>query len=496
MLSRKYKYLIECFVIFIFCIISSFFILFTSYASSPLAKLIMGYDSAFFHVIGRGWNNGLIPYKDLFDHKGPLLFLFFKIADSISDGKYGLYIIETLFCCLSLYFTYKISSLFTKRYFVSIFISVFSLIPFSISMGSGNLCEEYSLPFLLLPLYILLKYFLLNGDIYKHNYIHGFIYGFCFSCVIFIRATNFIVISGYILVIVYELCKTKNYINLMLNIIFGVLGMLVVIVPFSVYFISVNAFYDMWYGTILFNFKYTQTTGDIFKNCITSILWIVPSLFCLLTSIVMVVRRNNLKLASANIISSCFSTLFLLSGNMFDHYFLILVPFFALSLSISIHFAYTNKIMILVLILGIIGQISAFSCYIPIINSQYSYYFTNDGDSEFYFASKNISSIIPIEDRSSVLGINVEPRFYLDSNILPEYKYFSNQTALGNIDKKIRSDLYFHLKYDGPTWLLLGQINNDNLYDSELLSIIDASYEEVLYEEKISNGSILYRKMD
>ena len=47
--------------------------LFFSKTTSPLYTDV-GYDSAMFQTIGKYWAQGYLPYVDLFDHKGPLIF--------------------------------------------------------------------------------------------------------------------------------------------------------------------------------------------------------------------------------------------------------------------------------------------------------------------------------------------------------------------------------------------------------------------------------------
>lgn len=63
---------------YIFNIVSSiiFLLLFSPY-TTPLNPYY-GYDDNIFMIIGQGINKGYVPYKDLFDHKGPILFLYMQ----------------------------------------------------------------------------------------------------------------------------------------------------------------------------------------------------------------------------------------------------------------------------------------------------------------------------------------------------------------------------------------------------------------------------------
>ena len=59
---------------FIYLLISIFMILILSKSTSPLYDGSYTIDSSVFQLIGKGILEGYIPYVDLFDHKGPILF--------------------------------------------------------------------------------------------------------------------------------------------------------------------------------------------------------------------------------------------------------------------------------------------------------------------------------------------------------------------------------------------------------------------------------------
>ena len=65
--ERIKKYLIAA-------VATCFVMLLWSAYDSPLFPLYNSSDSAIFMLIGKGITDGKIPYRDLFDHKGPFLF--------------------------------------------------------------------------------------------------------------------------------------------------------------------------------------------------------------------------------------------------------------------------------------------------------------------------------------------------------------------------------------------------------------------------------------
>ena len=76
---------------------------------SPIYAFNDGYDINCFMTIGRGMLEGKLPYRDMFDHKGPLVYALYAFANLISrDSFIGVYFIEIFFAFLFLVNVYKI----------------------------------------------------------------------------------------------------------------------------------------------------------------------------------------------------------------------------------------------------------------------------------------------------------------------------------------------------------------------------------------------------
>ena len=64
--------------------------------SSPLYATNFWTDTNIYFTIGRGMLRGLMPYRDLFDHKGPLLYLIYAAGARLSEGSFlGVFALET-----------------------------------------------------------------------------------------------------------------------------------------------------------------------------------------------------------------------------------------------------------------------------------------------------------------------------------------------------------------------------------------------------------------
>lgn len=148
----------ENILIFIILLFITFLVMLMSPLNLFSINGVSGIDSSVFKTIGYYMNNGLLPYKDIFDHKGPILYILNYLGYIISPNR-GIWVIEFVFMFISTCFIYKISRLKCDKK-ISIFITIIILSLLCLYFEQGNLCEEYALPLELISLYIFLKYFL------------------------------------------------------------------------------------------------------------------------------------------------------------------------------------------------------------------------------------------------------------------------------------------------------------------------------------------------
>ena len=88
-----------------------FFILLTAFVtilicskSSPLYPINDWVDANCYMTVGRGMLHGSMPYRDLFEHKGPLIYMLHAAAALISDNSFlGVFLSEIVLCFLFLY---------------------------------------------------------------------------------------------------------------------------------------------------------------------------------------------------------------------------------------------------------------------------------------------------------------------------------------------------------------------------------------------------------
>lgn len=93
--------------ILFFALINTCFLLIYATVSSPLLPYSYS-DYDIFRAVALIWKQGGLPYVDIFDNKGPMLYLFYLLGITISAGKVGLFLIEIMLMTWSAELIYRI----------------------------------------------------------------------------------------------------------------------------------------------------------------------------------------------------------------------------------------------------------------------------------------------------------------------------------------------------------------------------------------------------
>ncbi|MBQ9141682.1 MAG: glycosyltransferase family 39 protein, partial [Lachnospiraceae bacterium] len=240
-------------VMFGICFIFIIAMLIGSAYTSPLYPTNYGYDSAIFMLIGKAMVNGKTVYVDMFDHKGPILY-FIEALGYYLGGRTGIWILQCIFGLVTIFFTYATWKLIYNKQqglrmndWLVVLVSGYSI--FFYTFASGNLSEEYSLPFIAGCIYGFVKYVIRIEKEIKHSWIYAVFYGASIAILVLIRMNNAVAVCAGVLVIAVYLIYKKEYKNLLYNILGGMLGCSLILVPVIIYFLSKNALDDMIYAT-------------------------------------------------------------------------------------------------------------------------------------------------------------------------------------------------------------------------------------------------------
>ncbi len=141
--------------IILFIMLTAFLTMFLNSRCSPLYPFNDWQDPNTMFTVGKGVLKGYVPYRDLYEQKGPMLVFLHTIGALFSyDTFLGIWILELAACFVFLYFSYKTAFLFSNN-------KIFVIIPFlaaviysPFAFRAGDSAEEFALPLLAYALYI------------------------------------------------------------------------------------------------------------------------------------------------------------------------------------------------------------------------------------------------------------------------------------------------------------------------------------------------------
>lgn len=328
----------------ILTLVATAFVFLFSLSTSPIFSNYLSYagvndgaDSPHFMTDGQNWLHGRIPYRDTFDHKGPIIFLVNMIGLGISNSsRYGLILLQIIFLTVTLIFVWKTSQLARKSYLwggISVALTLLFMIP---GYSAGNTVQEYNLPFIMVAIYYLVKYFY-QKELGEHNPRWAFIYGIAIGSCLLLQVTHAIPICAGILAIIIILISQKRWRNLWQNLGMGLAGIAVMWVPFAIYFLLNGAFGDFIYCTITFNLNYATKIGSWLHGAngerICYFLTTFIPFFCVGGAAILAFVRNKKAYAGVLLITFVLEAYLFLSAENYPQY--ALVTFFQVSLLLN-----------------------------------------------------------------------------------------------------------------------------------------------------------------
>ncbi len=450
-LNNKYNYkeLLIIFLIFCLAVLFSF--------NSPLNILQRGEsltDSSVFRFFGMMMSKGYTPYLDLFDHKGPIIYLI-NFLGVIINKNYGIWLIEIVFLFFSFYFIYKISKL-KNNSFCSLAVVLLSIVNLFNYFEGGNLVEEYAILFIMVSLYIFIDYFLNN----KINNIRIIICGACFACVCLLRINMIPCWIVFCIAVLIKCIMNKEFKQLFNYILNFVIGILIIVVPIFIWLISKGAFTSFIQDYFMFNISYSSThtnveKWNVFFNFTNNIVMII-SIF---VNIYAIINENKKTIYVSNL---CFIILSLimvsLSGINFNHYGMILIPTYVLPLTYFINLLYDkeNKSIATIMLIYILSSV-ALPTWISLIQKIGPLYGNrcnniNNISSDVLQIKDLIEKNSNINDKITVFG-NWDYIYYI-SNRESASKY-SYQFPIGWVDSNIMKEYFNELNANNPKIIVI-----------------------------------------
>ena len=141
--------------IVVFIALTAFLTLFLNSKCSPLYPFNDWVDPNTMFTVGKGVLKGYVPYRDLFEQKGPLLIFLHTFGAAISYRSFiGIWIFELINCFFFLYLSYKTAALFFGQKSAAVIPFLAAVIFSPYAFRTGDTGEEFALPLIAFALYI------------------------------------------------------------------------------------------------------------------------------------------------------------------------------------------------------------------------------------------------------------------------------------------------------------------------------------------------------
>ena len=312
-------------------ILTSFIFVYIFSYSTSFRYDLLGGDSSIFQSVGKYWAQGHLPYVELFEHKGPLLFFIDAIGYAIYPRS-GIMVPQIIFLYLSCLFIWRAMELYSSSR--KIFFLAVALIFYAAHYEEGNHVEEYSVLFLSAAAYFFLKALKdSEGKKFFHPPLYGFIYGLGFGACVLIRTSDAAQICCQTFLAAIFLLQARDFKNLWQNVLSFCAGFAAIVLPFVIYFAAHGALYDMLYGTILFNMKYSENpllyqleSRPLELRLTYSIIHFLPLFIMIIVAAMTLKQNSKSRLLRSAIFIGAMVAILLMKLRPYGHYAMIIFP--------------------------------------------------------------------------------------------------------------------------------------------------------------------------
>ena len=235
----------------------SVFLLFFLSPDSYLYGVFYRGDSAIFYTSGKAWMNGMVPYVDFADSKGPLLWLIYGIGYLLNSHSYvGVFWISCCFYAVTFMFAHRLCRLYVDRKVSALVMAFLPLFLFNKKLDELR-AEDFCYTFLFISLFCLCR--VLQGVDKRKIFKYAFAVGCSMSCLLLIKWNYFFLLGSVAVVVLFVSLRQKTLYGLW----GGLSGIILPLIPFLVYFIvqgNLDAFISEYF------LNTSSTVNGVFDN--------------------------------------------------------------------------------------------------------------------------------------------------------------------------------------------------------------------------------------
>lgn len=405
-------------------------------------------DANAFFTVGKGMVRGIVPYRDIFEQKGPLLYFIYGLGSLISYRSFiGVFILEVFFFSVFLYYSQKIACLFLSQKCSNFILPIFALGVVTLKAFShGGSAEEFTLPFLMISCYYLIVYLQDESICISKKTI--FLNGILAGCIFWIKYTLIGFLFGWMACIFLIQVLHNEYKDAFRNCLYFLLGMFVATIPWLVYFCFHGALDDLWNVYFMVNMNAYPVQIGMLQKLNHTVSFIFESIFGNVTMCIGTVGGFLLLFLKRDIFAKreafcsllfCFFTtgFFIYIGGTNYHYYSLPMSIFLLfGLIFLFSFVDSRKFLSRFLWSSLICLILVFS----FSSNTRMIFYKEDNYAQYEFAS-----IINQVESPTLLNYGfLDGGFYLTTGIQPKMYYFmKNNIPYQNYPEMMNTQDYY-----------------------------------------------------
>ena len=469
-------------------LLSALMLLFASQCS-PLYPINVWGDANCLLTVGRVMKSGGVLYRDIYEQKGPLLYLIHMLAACISDTSFlGVYVMEIPALTAALYAAYRLMRLRAGRGFALGAAAVFgALVTTGGSFMRGDSAEEFCLPLLTAALAIAYAEYGRRAKPMRTKRL--LVCGVLAGCIATIKYTLLGAMIGLCAVEGILALKEGGVLRALKSAGVFLVGMAIPILPWLLYF-GLNGALSDAYTAYLYNniFLYggeAASWGQKFHDGLRVLrdnaLWAVPAALGLAALLLDRGKTPAVRWAVLAMAAGQFATVFCI-GRVWAYSLLALAPFFAIG-CMQLHRA-VKKIGPLRWAKGLAAAV----CAVSLI---WAYAATPNA----FLRGQKLESLAQgrlakyMEPGASLLQYShLDDGLYLTARTLPQEKYF---VRLNVQFSEMREELDRAVREGGPEYVLVSWEELPAEFDRYQLIATDVGYDD---SSRLNKMLYLYRR--
>ena len=387
-------------------------------------------DANCFFTVGKAMMNGKVLYRDIFEQKGPVLYMLHGIAWEISHTTFiGIYFLEIICCFVFLYFSYRTMKLFSDKRIIIAVVPLSAFVYTSLAFCSGDSAEELCLPMLAYVFYTAMERIKSGG---KLKLTQMLFCGICTGIMLWIKFTVLGFIIGFAAAFVILYIRQKEYLHILKCSIAMIAGIIIASIPVIAYFIRTDSFsylWDVYFYDNMFLYSGGIELPPVIKQA-ANLLWGLLSfamyntfgLLMLAAAFYRVIKKESKTLIfvfSAIVISGFFFSF--IGGRAYAYYSLSMSVFAPVG-AVQIYDVVKNKLNISNSKKRYFAAVCVLSLLVTVFMCRNTYTLFTDKDDMPQFRFNNI---ISQKNNAKLLNYGfLDGGFYTVSGTIPECRFF------------------------------------------------------------------------